>query len=295
MDGLTLIRQHFHEERVLLPAIDDVRGIHPLRQTPRAALHPAWRQRGMSSSACRGPQIIVARYGLGTNSTISTELCRETSLPDLTPSLGSTGRMRPKYAFRILEKLLVSNIRTTLGRTIRPEVQQMAVLCNYDMNGYARKTGHACMNSRRHDSRVAHSALQYSNLQQCVSACRVHTQWLGIRTSCGVWGRASHLGIIPPAMIPSATSSRTCRMSRDTNFVATSSLSWSTPGTSVMRISFSAFSEAAICMRIDFDLSDFTESTCEPEVACPLHVLSQGLWHECCTGKRRCLACVRGL
>lgn len=295
MDGLTLIRQHFHEERVLLPAIDDVRGIHPLRQTPRAALHPAWRQRGISSSACRGTQIIVARYGLGTNSTISIELCRETSLPYLSPSLGLTGRMRPKYASKILEKLLVSDIRTTVEHIIGPEVQQMTVLCYYDMSGCARTTGHACMNSRRHDSRVAHSALQYSNLQQCVSACWVHTHWLGIRTSCCVWGRASHLGIIPPAMIPSATSSRTCRMSRDTNFVATSSLSWSTPGTSVMRISFSAFSEAAICMRINFDLSDSSESTGEPEVARPLHVLSQGIWHECCTGRRRCMACVRGL
>ena len=118
MYGLTLIRQHFHEERVLLPAIDDVSGIHPLRQTPRAALHPAWRQRGISSSACRGTQIIVARYSLGANNTISIELCRETSLPDLSPSLGSTGRMRPKYAFGILEKLLVSNTRTANDRIV---------------------------------------------------------------------------------------------------------------------------------------------------------------------------------
>ena len=159
MDGLTLIRQHFHEERVLLPAIDDVRGIYPLRQTPRAALHPAWRQHGISSSACRGTQIMVARYAVDTNDTISIELCHETSLQDLSPYLGSTGRMRPKYASEILEKLLVSNIRTTVGHIIWPEVQQMTASCYYDMNGCARTTGHACMNSRRHNSRVAHSAL----------------------------------------------------------------------------------------------------------------------------------------
>jgi hypothetical protein len=101
-----------------------------------------------------------------------------------------------------------------------------------------------------HEQQTPHRSLLYNTAicKQCVCACRVHRQWLGIRTLCGVWGKASHLGIIPPAMIPSATSSRTCRISRDTNFVATSSLSLSTPGTSVMRISFSAFNEAAICM-----------------------------------------------
>lgn len=37
---LTLIRQHFHQQRVLLPAVNDVSGGHSLRQTPCAALHP---------------------------------------------------------------------------------------------------------------------------------------------------------------------------------------------------------------------------------------------------------------
>ena len=171
MDGLTLICQHFHEERVLLPAIDDVRGRHPLRQAPRAALHPAWSQRGIDSSACIGTQ-----------------------------------------------------------------------------DGCAGSTGHACMNSRRHNAELRMLLHNTAICKQCVSACSLHSQWLGIRTPCGVCGRASHLGIIPPAMIPSATSSRTCRISRDTNFVATSSLSLSTPGTSVMRMSFSAFNEAAIWM-----------------------------------------------
>lgn len=65
MDGLTLICQHLHEERVLLPAIDDVRGIHPLRQTPRAALHPAWSQHGINSSACGGTQTgVPAQQGM---------------------------------------------------------------------------------------------------------------------------------------------------------------------------------------------------------------------------------------
>ena len=38
---LTLVCQHFHEERVLLPAVNNVRGRHPLSEAPCAALHSA--------------------------------------------------------------------------------------------------------------------------------------------------------------------------------------------------------------------------------------------------------------
>ena len=37
----TLISEHLHEQRVLLPAINDVGGSHTLCQASRAALHPA--------------------------------------------------------------------------------------------------------------------------------------------------------------------------------------------------------------------------------------------------------------
>ena len=37
----TLVSEHLHEQGVLLPAIDDVRGSHALCQASRAALHPA--------------------------------------------------------------------------------------------------------------------------------------------------------------------------------------------------------------------------------------------------------------
>ena len=57
----------------------------------------------------------------------------------------------------------------------------------------------------------------------------------------------SHLGIMPPAMMPSATSSLVDLMSSSLYLVETSSLSFSTPGTSVMRMSFSAWRAAAIC------------------------------------------------
>ena len=82
----------------------------------KAARHDA-------SQGVQTPVIIVARYGLNTSNTISVELCCETSLQDLSPYLGSTGRMRSTYAFKILEKLLVSNTRTTVGR---PKFQQRA-------------------------------------------------------------------------------------------------------------------------------------------------------------------------
>ena len=61
------------------------------------------------------------------------------------------------------------------------------------------------------------------------------------------WTGGTYLGIIPPAMMPSATSSRVCRMSISWNLVETSSLSRRTPGTSVIRMSFSALRAAAIC------------------------------------------------
>ena len=163
-------------------------------------------------------------------------------------------------------------------------------------NGCAGSTGHACMNSRRHTAELRSLLYNTAICKQCVPACKVHRQWLGIRTLCGVWGKASHLGIIPPAMIPSATSSRTCRISRDTNFVATSSLSLSTPGTSVMRISFSAFNEAAICMCNElrpFRLArEFSRPGSGLSLAC---FTSQGFWPRCCTGRRRCMAYLRGL
>ena len=77
------------------------------------------------------PVMIVARYGLDTSNTISVELCRETSLQDLSPHLGSTGRMRPTYAFKLFEKLLISNTRTPVGSIIRPKFQQMTKSCYY--------------------------------------------------------------------------------------------------------------------------------------------------------------------
>ena len=57
----------------------------------------------------------------------------------------------------------------------------------------------------------------------------------------------SYFGIMPPAMTPSSTSSRVLLMLSSMNLVLMSSLSRSTPGTSVIKISFSARSAAAIC------------------------------------------------
>ena len=55
------------------------------------------------------------------------------------------------------------------------------------------------------------------------------------------------MGIMPPAMMPSTTSCLVDRMSSEVYLVLMSSLSFSTPGTSVIKISFSALSAAATC------------------------------------------------
>ena len=70
--------------------------------------------------------------------------------------------------------------------------------------------------------------------------CVALTPWLSERT------QQSILGIMPPAMMPSSTNSLHRRMLSDANLVAGSSLSRSTPGTSVIRMSFSARRDAAI-------------------------------------------------
>lgn len=99
------------------------------------------------------------------------------------------------------------------------------------------------------------SHIWFARLRQEISIQHHHTWelihgdvtvmvWKGM----GMLRRAqAYFGIIPPAMMPSATSSRVWRMSNEAYLVAMSSLSFSTPGTSVIRISFSAWRAAAIC------------------------------------------------
>ena len=50
----TFISEHLHEQRVLLPAINDVGGCHTLRQASRAALHPAAAGHVNAASAVEG-------------------------------------------------------------------------------------------------------------------------------------------------------------------------------------------------------------------------------------------------
>ena len=58
--------------------------------------------------------------------------------------------MQPEYTFKILEKLLASDIRMTLRRVIRPIIQQMTALCYYE--------GCCALCRRTHAERVCTSA-----------------------------------------------------------------------------------------------------------------------------------------
>ena len=65
----TLVSEHLHEQRVLLPAINDVGGSHPLCQASRAALHPAsaghvsaaLSVEGIHHGTCQGLCLFVGR------------------------------------------------------------------------------------------------------------------------------------------------------------------------------------------------------------------------------------------
>ena len=65
----TLISEHLHEQRVLLPAINDVGGSHTLCQASRAALHPAAAGQvnaassveGIHHETCQGLRLSVGR------------------------------------------------------------------------------------------------------------------------------------------------------------------------------------------------------------------------------------------
>ena len=110
---------------------------------------------------------------------------------------------------------------------------QHSTLCKY-----------RCSELRAGESMVA--------LSQTSSRCLLRNQAAGAagQAACRAVPKQgnTHFGIMPPAMTPSATSSRVSRMPSSVNLVEMSSLSRRTPGTSVISMSFSAFSAAAICM-----------------------------------------------